>query len=166
MKIRLAQPEDCPAILDIYNEAILNSTATFDLEPQTLAARQQWLAEHNPAVYPVLCLLQEEKVVGWASLSPYRNRPAYRYSVEFSLYIHKDHRGRGYGRALLRQLLAQAEALGHHLLIACVESSNTASLKLCGSLGFTYAGELTEAGCKFNRWLNITFMQKILSKKE
>jgi L-amino acid N-acyltransferase YncA len=164
--IRNASPADVPAILDIYNESVLHSTATFDITPQTLEERQQWLAEHTPEQYPAICLVIDDVIVGWGSLSPYRTRPAYRFSVEYSVYIHKDHQGRGYGRILLEELLARAQQLGYRTVIGCMESSNTASLDLSYKLGFVKTGELHQVGYKFDRWLDVTFVEKILDSAQ
>jgi L-amino acid N-acyltransferase len=160
--IRTAQYEDISAILTIYNDAILNSTTTFDEYPQTLEERKRWFLEHTSDKYPVVCLIDGEQVLAWGSLSPYRNRAAYRYSVECSVYVDSAYQAQGYGRQILSELLNRSKRLGYHLVIGCIESTNIASLKLSYSLGFTYAGELKGVGYKFGRWLDTTFVQKLL----
>jgi L-amino acid N-acyltransferase len=161
-EIRIATYDDVSVILDIYNDAVLHSTATFDTTPQTLEERQQWFHEHNPASFPVVCLVNGDDILGWGSLSPFRPRYAYRFSVEFSIYLATEHCGKGYGRQMLTYLITQAQEIGYHSLIGCIESSNIPSLELAYALGFTNAGELTEVGYKFDRWLNVTFVQKML----
>jgi L-amino acid N-acyltransferase len=161
-EIRVAKYDDLPLILDIYNDAVLHSTATFDTTTQTLEERQRWFNEHNPASFPIVCLVDGDHILGWGSLSPYRPRYAYRFTVEFSVYLAKEHCGRGYGRQMLTYLIEQAQEIGYHSVIGCIESSNIASLELAYALGFTHSGELMEVGYKFDRWLNVTFVQKML----
>ncbi|MGE5599195.1 MAG: GNAT family N-acetyltransferase, partial [Bacteroidota bacterium] len=161
--VRPASGRDLDAMNDIYNESVLNSTATFDLEPRDADAARAWFLAHGPA-YPLLVAEQGETVVGWASLSPFAPRPAYRLTVEDSVYVHRDHRGRGVGRALLRELLTAASALGYHAVIAKIADHNESSLALHRRFGFVAAGTLKEVGWKFGKWLDVDILQRSLAE--
>jgi L-amino acid N-acyltransferase len=165
MTIRIcpAQPSDIPAILDIYNEAVLNSTASYDYEPNTLQQRTQWYEQHQTHGFPVLVALDDENtVVGWGSLSKFRDKIGYQYSVEHSVYVEASHRGQGIGKLLLQNLIDEARRLGKHALIGGVDQSNAASIKLHESLGFEQVAHFKQVGYKFDRWLDLVFLQKIL----
>ena len=160
--IRQAREDDLAAINDIYNEAVISSTATFQIEPVPLEARRAWFAEHPQHTYPVLVAECGGVVVGWAAISRYATRCAYRFTVEDSIYLRRDHRRRGIGAALLARLIEAANAAGHHSMIAQIADHNPASIRLHQKLGFQTVGELREVGWKFGRWLDITVMQKLL----
>jgi len=154
LTIRPAYQWDLEAILAIYNDAVVNTTATFDLEPRSRAAQDAWFAEHVPP-YPVIVGDDEGRVTGWASLSPFATRPAYRFAAEPSVYVETNARGRGLGEALLREIISLARVNGHHVLVARITEENTASIALAEKLGFHRAGLLEEVGYKFDRWLNV-----------
>lgn len=157
-----AGEEHLPAITDIYNEAVRNSTATFDTEPRTLEDRRRWLSAHGD-LFPVLVALTPEgQVAAWGCVSPYSERPAYRFTVEDSLYVREGLRGQGIGSLLLRRLLELAAAGGYHTVIARVVGDNVASLSVHQKHGFVSTGTLREVGFKFDRWLDVTFLQRIL----
>ena len=159
--VREATEADVPAILEIYNDAILNTIATFDTEPQTLEEKLAWLRE---TVHPYAVLVAERggEVVGWASLRRFRQKAAYRYTAENSVYVRKDCFGEGIGAALMRRLVEVGAANGFHTIIAGIAGDNPASVRLHGRLGFGVVGTEREVGYKFERWIDVTWMQKML----
>jgi phosphinothricin acetyltransferase len=159
--IRPARPDDCAAIAEIYNEAILATTATFDTIPKTAQERQQWLKAHDER-HPVLVAEVEGQVVGWAALSRWSDRPAYDRTAETSFYVKSEHRGRGIGRQLKAAIVAQARRLGFHSLIARVAEGSQESLHLNAQAGFVHVGTLKEVGFKFGRWLDVHILQLML----
>jgi len=159
--IRRAELADAPAITDIYNEAILTTTATFDTEPKTVAERTQWLQSHDDR-HPVLVAVLGGKVVGWASLTRWSERRAYDETAESSFYVHSTHRGRGIGRKLKAAIIEEARRVRHHTLIARMVQDNRESIHLNESAGFVHVGTLKEVGRKFNKLLDVHIMQKIL----
>ena len=161
LTIRRAELADVPAIADIYNEAILTTTATFDIEPKSVAERTQWLQSHDER-HPVLVAVVDGKVAGWASLTRWSERRAYDDAAEPSLYVHSTHRGRGIGRKLQDAIIEEARRLRYHTLIARVAEGNRESLHLGESAGFVRVGTLEEVGRKFGRLLGVHVMQKML----
>ena len=159
--IRPAELSDVAAIAEIYNEAILTSTATFDTEPKTVEERTQWLHSHE-ARHPVLVAVFEGKVVGWSSLTRWSDRPAYDVTAETSFYVRSAHRGRGIGRKLKDAIIREARRLGYHSLIARVTEGSRESIHLNESAGFVHVGTLKEVGKKFGRLLDVHIMQKML----
>jgi L-amino acid N-acyltransferase YncA len=159
MSIRAATEADQQTILAIYNDAVVNTTATFDLEPRTLEEQQAWFAEHIPP-YPAIVWAEEGEVLGWASIGPYASRPAYRFTGEVSVYVAPGARRRGIGEALLRELVALGGTHGLHLLLGRITEENEPSVRLAEKTGFVRAGLLEEVGFKFDRWLNVTIYQK------
>lgn len=161
MNIRPAEISDLDAITAIYNEAILTTTATFDLEPQTREERLQWFETHD-ARFPILVAECEGHVVGWACLSRWRPRKAYEGTAETSFYVKQDQRGQGIGRQLKQAIIEEARRLGFHTLIAGVAEGNHASLHLNQSFGFEIVGTFKEVGNKFGKLLDVTYLQKFL----
>ena len=159
--VRPASSWDLPAILEIYNEAVRTTTATFDLEPRTPEAHRAWFEAHGPR-HPVLVTEEGGVVIAWASLSPWSLRPAYAGTVEDSVYVAEGHRGRGVGRLLLQALVAEAVKAGHHSLVGRVCTESAASIRLHEALGFRPAGVLKEAGLKFGRRLDVLNLQLLL----
>ena len=160
--IREAAPADAAAINDIYNDAVLASTATFHIQPLTLDERLAWLHEHSATLYPAFVAETDGRIAGWAALSRYATRCAYRFTVEDSIYVARDCRRRGIGAALLRRLLLAAAECRHHSVIAQVADHNRASIMLHEAFGFRTVGELKEVGFKLGHWLDITLMQKMI----
>jgi phosphinothricin acetyltransferase len=160
--IRLATTNDLPAINDIYNYYVPRSTCTYQLEPESLDARQTWFVAHAPDKYPVTVAEIDERIIGWGSLSKFRDRAAYNPTVEASVYIHHDFHRRGIGRALLVDLIERARALGYHSLIGGADGEQTASLALQEGLGFTKVAHFQQIGYKFGRRLDVIFMQLML----
>ncbi|MDH3704834.1 MAG: GNAT family N-acetyltransferase [Acidimicrobiia bacterium] len=161
MLIRPATTDDAAAIAEIYNVEVLESTVTFDIEPRTLAEQEAWLRDRSGA-HAVLVAEVDGAVAGFASLSSYRDRPAYRTSVEDSIYLHHDHRGQGHGRALLEELLTLATRHGFHAVFAKIVDGHEASIRLHEALGFERVGTEREVGRKFGRWLDVVLLQKLL----
>lgn len=162
VRIRAATHDDVPAINDIYNFHVLHGTGTFDTEPVPLEQRRRWFEVHGEA-YPVLVGETGLEVVGWASLSPYHARPAYQYTVENSVYVREDWRGKGIGASLMRPLMEHAEQLGYHSIMALIgDAGNEASIRLHVRLGFVHVGVEREVGYKFDRWLDVVLMQWLI----
>jgi L-amino acid N-acyltransferase YncA len=159
--IRQAQLGDLDAIQDIYNAAIRNSTATFDTQEKTREEQRRWFDDHGPR-YPILVAEIDSKVVGWASLSPWNQKPAYDISAETTFYVAVKNRGQGIGRALKAAIIEEARRHGFHSLIALVTVESEASLHLNISFGFHEVGVLKEFGRKFDRLLDVVILQKVL----
>lgn len=162
MHIRLAQKSDLPHIRAIYNDAILTSTATYDYEIQSLAERQQWFAEKQAHDMPVHVCTIDENVTGFATYGPFRGKDGYRFTVEHSVYVDEAQRGHGVGTALLSSLIMAATFQGLHVMIAGIDADNAASVRLHRRFGFEQVAYFKEVGYKFERWLDVIFMQKIL----
>jgi L-amino acid N-acyltransferase YncA len=159
--VRPAWGTDLPRILDIYNHEVRVSTATYDTQPRSMTEQVEWFAHHGP-VHPVLVSEEGGSVTGWASLSPWSDRPAYDRSVEVSVYVAEEHRGKGHGKLLLQALIDAARGLGHHALLARISADNTVSIRLHEGLGFAEVGLLKEVGHKFGRMLDVSIMELIV----
>lgn len=162
-KFRLATMDDAEAIRDIYNHEVLGSTVTFDLVPRTLEDQQAWLDEHSGA-HPAIVATDDDRgtVCGFGSLSPYRPRPAYRTTVEDSVYVHRGYQGQGVGKGILTELVQLAGAHGFHALIARIVGGHEASIGLHRSCGFEQIGVEREVGRKFGKWLDVVLMQHLV----
>lgn len=163
MFIRSAQVSDLPKLLEIYNEAVRNTTATFDLEEQTLEQRRAWYSHYSKS-HPLLVAEHLNEVVGYSCLSRYRAKPAYDHTVESSVYIGASHWGKGIGTALMQHLLQKASELGHHVVVAGITDGNDASVRLHERLGFQYVGCFREVGFKFGAWQDVHFYQCFLPR--
>lgn len=161
ISIRRAQLTDASAIADIYNEAILTTTATFDTETKSVEERARWLQSHDER-HPVLVAEVDGQVVGWASLSSWSDRCAYSNTAEPSFYVISTHRGRGIGRRLKEAIIEEARHLKFHTLIARVAEESRESVHLNEQAGFVHVGTLKEVGRKFGRLLDVHIMQKML----
>jgi L-amino acid N-acyltransferase len=159
--VRLATLDDAAAIRAIYNVEVEQHVSTFDLVPRTLAEQREWLAQRSGAFATVVAVLDEE-VVGFASLSPYKERAAYRTTVEDSVYVSRDHPRLGIGRLLMEHVIGIARDSGFHSVMARIEAGGTASLALHESCGFVLVGTEREVGRKFNRWLDVAVLQLLL----
>lgn len=160
--IRAARESDLPRILDIYNEAILNTTAVYDYTAHTLPMRQAWFAAKQADGFPVLVAELEGQVAGFASLGTFRSWDAYRYTAENSLYVASPYRGQGVGQLLLTHLLATAQEMNLHAIVAGIDADNQVSLHLHRKYGFQEVAHFRQVGYKFDRWLDLKFMQLIL----
>jgi L-amino acid N-acyltransferase YncA len=161
MELRLATLDDADALREIYNLEVTTSTATFDLVPRSLEEQRSWLSERSGA-RAVLVAVDDGEVCGFASLSPWRTRPAYATTVEDSVYVHRDHQGRGVGRALLTELVDVATAHGFHACMARIVGGHDASIALHAACGFEVVGTEREVGRKFGRWLDVVLMERLL----
>jgi phosphinothricin acetyltransferase len=161
VQIRHARTDDAAAIAEIYNHSVTTSTDVFDLVPRTVAEQEEWLSARS-GVHAVL-VADDGGVAGFASLSPYKSRPAYRTTVECSVYVRHDRQRLGIGRLLLGRLLDLAVDHGFHAVIARIASENEASIALHAALGFETIGVEREVGRKFNRWLDVTCMERLLT---
>ena len=162
ISIRLATIADAEAILEIYNHEVVHTVATFDLVARSLGEQRQWLTARSGA-FAAIVAISDNVVVGFGSLSPYKERPAYRTSVEDSVYVHTGHQGRGIGKLLVTELLNVARVSGFHAVFARITASSTASRGLHSSCGFHLVGVEQEVGRKFNRWLDVALMQIVLA---
>lgn len=160
-EIRAAELDDLKAIIAIYNHAIAHTTATFDTEPRTEESQRTWFDQHGEA-YPLLVAQVEDRIVGWAALSPWSDRCAYKTTAEVSLYIEKGHQGRGTGTRLMEALLKAGRQAGLHSAVARIVEGNPASIHLHEKAGFRKVGVMQEAGYKFGRYLDVIIMEKFL----
>jgi phosphinothricin acetyltransferase len=159
--LRPATLDDAEPIREIYNLEVTTSTVTFDLVPRTLRDQRAWLDRRSGA-HAVVVAEEAGEVVGFGSLSPYKDRPAYSTTVEDSVYVHRDWRGKGVGGLLLTELVAVATAHGFHAVIARIVGGHEASIALHQSVGFEVVGTEREVGRKFNRWLDVVVLQRLL----
>jgi L-amino acid N-acyltransferase YncA len=166
MQVRDATEADLPAILAIINEATLNTTAVWGIAPTSLDARRVWWKDRIVAGFPVLVASEGDTVLGFASYGAFRPWEGYKHTVEHSVYVDAAARGKGVGRTLLVALIEHATGAGKHVMVAGIDASNAVSIRLHEALGFTSAGTLTQVGRKFDRWLDLLFMQRMLSAGE
>jgi phosphinothricin acetyltransferase len=160
--IRPATEADLPAILDIYNDAILQTTASYDYDPHTLEMRQAWYATKQKQGFPVFVADQDGGVIGFSALGPFRAWAAYQYTVELSIYVCAVHRGKGIGKQLMKPLIETARQMGMHSMVAGIDASNEASLRLHYCFGFREVAHFHQVGYKFGRWLDLKFMELLL----
>lgn len=163
--IRDAVTADLPGIRDIYNDAVLNTTAIWNEQPVDLANRQAWFDARQAQRYPILVVVDAaaDQVLGYASFGDWRPFEGFRHTVEHSVYIRADQRGNGLAPKLMQALIERARACDKHVMVAAIESGNSASIRLHERLGFTLNGQMPQVGVKFGRWLDLTFMQLILN---
>ncbi|MDO8946991.1 MAG: N-acetyltransferase family protein [Desulfocapsaceae bacterium] len=151
------------SILGILNEAIKTSTAIYDYTPRPLSSMEGWFRSKKAGGFPVIGLESEEsQLLGFACYGTFRGWPAFKYTVEHSVYVHRDHRGQGLGLKLMQELIAVAKAQERHVLIGGVDAANKSSISLHRKLGFVHAGTIKQAGFKFGRWLDLAFYQLTL----
>lgn len=161
MQLRAATAGDTPAIQAIYAHHVLHGLASFEIEPPTLAEMRSRFDAVTAAGYPYLVAFEGEAVLGYAYASAYRTRPAYRYTVEDSVYVDASALGRGIGRQLLTALIDECERRGFRQMLAVIgDSANTASIELHRACGFTHCGTLLSVGCKFSRWVDSVILQR------
>jgi len=163
MLVRPATEADVPAITDIYNHEVLHSVSTFDLEPQTVAERLAWFrATQHP--HCVVVAETAGQVVGWGCLRQFHERAGYRFTAQDSVFIHQDHRARGIGKLILAWLVQRARKNGFHTIMAGISEGNEASVRLHRRFGFVVVGIERQVGWKFDRWLDVTWMQLMLQE--
>jgi L-amino acid N-acyltransferase YncA len=163
MTIRPATPADLPGVLEIYNEAVLNTTATYDYEPRTLDQRVSWFDDHVKNNYAVFVAVAERgRIVGWSSLNRYHDRPGYRFTSENSVYVAADQRGKGIGKLLLGALIEAAKKRHLHAILAAIDADNEPSIHLHATFGFQQVAHFKQVGYKFERWLDVVYMELLL----
>ncbi|MEX5558771.1 GNAT family N-acetyltransferase [Pseudomonas rhodesiae] len=161
--IRDATEKDLPAIRDIYNDAVRNTTAIWNEQPVDLANRLAWFNARQALGYPILVAVENDEVTGYASFGDWRPFEGFRYSVEHSVYVRHDQRGKGLGPRLMQALIERARNAGKYVMVAAIESGNQSSIRLHERLGFVTTGQMPQVGIKFGRWLDLTFMQLALN---
>jgi phosphinothricin acetyltransferase len=160
--IRRAVKSDLKIINDIYNHYVLHSTCTYQEKPEPFKSRQNWFAHHGPK-HPITVAVERNKVVGWGSLSGYHARSAYRRTVENSVYVHHQHHRRGIGSLLLEDLIIRACKAGHRVIIAAIDADQPASIALHSKFDFKKVGHFKQVGFKFDRWLDVVYMELLLT---
>lgn len=162
IEIREALEADLPAILALYNDMVLHTTTVYNETPHTLEMRRQWLSEKQAGNWPVLVATVHNKFAGFATYGTWRAWQGYRFTAEHSVYLQPEFQAQGIGRLLMTELIQRARMAGLHVLVAGVDASNASSIRFHEKLGFKTIGIFPEVGYKFNRWLNLCMMQKIL----
>jgi phosphinothricin acetyltransferase len=163
MNVRPAIHDDLSGILAIYNEAVLNTTASYEYEPGTLEHRIAWFEDHARNDLPVFVAENESgRVVGWSALNRYRDRKGYQFTTENSIYVAVDVRGQGIGKLLMRPLVDAARERGLHAILAGIDAQNEASIRLHASFGFVKVAHFKQVGFKFGRWLDVVYMELLL----
>lgn len=161
IRIRLATTGDLNRINEIYNHYVLHSTCTYQEEPHTPEERTRWFRDHGP-LHPITVAEIDEQVVGWGSLSRFHSRSAYRFSIENSVYVDHTWHRKGIGGRLLADLIERARRAGHHTIVAGIDGEQEASLAIHAKHGFERVAHLRQVGFKFNRWLDVIYMQAML----
>lgn len=164
--IRCAKPNDLNSILEIYNEAILNTTAVYDYKPHTIEDRISWHKDKMSNGFPILVFEVSNLVVGFSTFGPFRAWPAYKYTIEHSVYVQESHQGKHIGTALLKELIKIANAKGYATMVAGIDASNEVSRMMHEKLGFNHCGTIQRAGYKFGKWLDLSFYQHQLKGPE
>jgi phosphinothricin acetyltransferase len=165
--IRCTYKSHADAILEILNEAIVNSTALYDYKPRLSESMVGWFKAKDASRFPVIGVTNDDgQLCGFATYGTFRAWPAYKYSVEHSVYVHKNHRGKGLGLALMQRLMAAATEQQYHVMIGGIDAANQISIAMHKKLGFQLAGTIRQAGCKFGRWLDLAFYQLLLQTPE
>lgn len=162
MNIRNATQKDLPIILEIMNEAILNTTAIYDYKSRDEAYVEAWFAKKQADNFPVIVYELEGNAVGYGTYGAFRAWEAYKYSIEHSIYVHVNHQGKGIGKKLLEALINAAKKGGYHTMIGGIDAANQKSCDFHAQFGFIEVGRIKDAGYKFDRWLDLVFMQLIL----
>lgn len=158
MPVRPASPADFPYVFDIYHDEVRNGVGTFDTEPLSEEKQRAWLGAHDSPRHPLTVAVENGRILGWGSLKPWSDRCAYARAAEISVYVHRDHRGRGVGRELLADLIARARAAGLGVLLARIAGENKASLALFRKAGFQSIGTMRRVGEKFGRVLDVELL--------
>lgn len=159
IELRDATADDLPGIMDIYNDAVLNTTAIWNDILVDIENRKEWFKLRKDRGFPVIVAVKDGAVAGYASYGDWRAFDGYRHTREHSIYVQKDARGSGIGKLLMRALIDHAANNDVHVLIGAIEAENTASIRLHEALGFRVAGRFSEVGTKFGRWLDLTCME-------
>ncbi|MFM6924930.1 MAG: N-acetyltransferase family protein [Ferruginibacter sp.] len=163
INVRHATEDDLPQILDIYNEIIKNTTAVYYYEPHTLEMRKAWFSERKQLGFPVFVAEEAGVILGVSTIGPFRVPTAYKYSVENTVHVAAGARGKGVGKLLMPPIIEAAKELKLHTIIAGIDASNEVSLHLHKSFGFEEVAHFKQVGFKFNRWLDLKFLQLIIT---
>ncbi|MGZ3872495.1 MAG: N-acetyltransferase family protein [Mucilaginibacter sp.] len=161
--LRDACEADLQAMLDIYNEVIINTTAVFSEQPHTLQMRKDWYLERVKENFPVFVAEESREIAGFCSFGHFRAWPCYRYTAELSVYVQNSHRGKGISKIMLRALIERARKMNMHALLAGITADNEISINLHRSFGFTEVADFKEVGFKFGRWLDVKFLELLLT---
>lgn len=162
--VQCTHEKHAQAILSIFNEAILTSTALYDYQPRNADSMVAWFATKEKGQFPVIGIEDADgTLVAFGSFGTFRAWPAYKYTVEHSVYVHKDHRGRGLGRDVMQALMAAARQREVHAMVGGIDATNEGSIALHKRMGFEHVGTLPQVGFKFGRWLDLAFYQLLLS---
>jgi phosphinothricin acetyltransferase len=164
--IRYATHSDVAAILEIYNDAILHTTAIYTYKPHTLEDHMAWYEQKTGQGLPIWVYEENNLVIGFATFGPFRAYPAFKYTIEHSVYVHKDYRKRQIGTALMKELINFANYKGYATIVGVIDDSNKNSKVMHKKLGFSYAGNIHKAGYKFGKWLDLAFYQLQLDGPE
>jgi L-amino acid N-acyltransferase len=157
--IRFAQKKDLQDILDIYNDAVLHTTAVYTYKAQTLESREIWFNQKMDEGYPVIVYELDNKVVGFATFGPFRPWPAYKYSIEHSIYVDNNYQRKGIATSLLKEIISIANEREYKTLIGGIDAANEKSIAMHEKFGFVHSGTIKNAGYKFNQWLDLAFYQ-------
>ncbi len=150
-------------ILSIFNEAIENTTALYDYKPRAPESMIEWFKTKEIGYFPIIGAASDSgELMGLASYGTFRAWPAYKYSVEHSVYVHKDHRGKGLGIALMKRLIKVAKEQQYHVMLGGIDATNSSSIALHNKLGFVHSGTINHAAFKFGKWCDLSFYQLIL----
>lgn len=162
IQVRLATAADLPPMLEIYNDVIVHTTAVYNYQPHTLEMRQQWFEDKQVQGFPVFVAEEDGVLLGFSSLGPFRAWAAYKYTVENSVYVRADSRGRGLGKLLMQPLIDAARELQLHTIVAGIDATNEGSISLHQKFGFEEVAHFKQVGYKFGRWLDLKFLQLVL----
>lgn len=167
MYLRPCEERHLVSIMDIFNDTILHSTALYEYQPRTMVQVREWFEEKRSEEIPVLGYFdRQDHLLGFATYGNFRPKPAYRFTVEHSVYIHPGHRGQGAGKTLLLAIIAAIKERGYHCTIGGIDAANEPSIRLHESLGFECCGHLREVGFKFGQWLDLKFYQLIFAEQQ
>lgn len=162
INIREAVREDIPQMLEIYNEVILNTTAVYNYDPHTLEMRTEWFETKQQQGFPVFVAEENKTILGFSTIGPFRAWQAYKYTVENSVYVKADCRGKGVGKLLITPLIDAAKRLGLHAIVAGIDATNDVSIALHKQFGFVEVAHFKEVGYKFDRWLDLKFLELVI----
>lgn len=166
-QIKPCTEKQLPEILDIFNDAILNSTALYDYKIRTMEMMNAWYADKQKRNYPIVGAFDEnDNLLGFSTYGQFRIQPAYKYTLEHSVYVHPDMRGLGLGKILLREIIKKAEEQDYHVIVGAIDASNVVSIQLHEKEGFEFCGFIKQSGYKFGKWLDLALYQLTLKTPE
>ena len=161
--IKTCDEAQLPEIMEIFNEAIINTSSVYDYNPRTMDDMMTWYYAKIKGDYPLIGLFdQHENLLGFGTYGTFRGQPAYKYSIEHSVYVRTDVRGNGLGKVLLTEVIKRAILDDYHVIVGGIDSGNATSIRLHDKMGFKFSGTVKHAGYKFGKWLDLSFYQLIL----